>query len=201
MDIIEVKHRSDFRHIYFYYNKIWTRNLPFNSTFVSVLKERINKLGIIDSYMFCYPTKIIEVMDTEKFISKIPETTRKILLAGLLALERQLERQKELYGDIEDVFDARNEKKKYLIQINRDEIYKGFRLKMHRGLLFMPTGNKVYNGDFSFRSDILDELLAHYSTFPMLIKGDFSEFDALFVEVPKDYLVRPKKKAKNKRRL
>lgn len=192
---------EEFNNIHNNLNHVWTKDLPFNTTYRSVLMERLHKLKILNKGDFCYPTRIIEVMGTKKFDDEIPEITKRILLAGLLALERQLERQKELYGDIENVFDAGNEKKKYLIQINRDEIYKGFRFKMHRGLLFIPTGNKVYNGDFSFRSDILDDLLAHYSTFPMLIQGDFSEFDALFVEVPKNYLVKPNKKAKIKRRL
>lgn len=181
-------------------NHVWTKDLPFNATYSSVLKESMHKLEILDKREFCYPTKIIEVMETKKFVEGIPETTRKILLAGLLALEGQLERQKKLYGDAEELFDVDADKKKRLIHINREEIYKGFRFKMYRGLLFMPTGNKFYNGDFSFRSDILEDLLAHYSTLPMLEKGDFSEFDLLFVEVPKDYLKRPKQTAKSKRR-
>ena len=52
---------------------------------------------------------------------------------------------------------------------------------MNEGLFFIITGNKKYNGDYSFKDELIDEILADYSTLPKLEAGDYSEFDRLFI--------------------
>lgn len=187
------REESFFHNIQKYTNVVWTRDLPFNITYRLVLTQMLERDRILNKNESCYPIKLAEVLNIEGIEKKIPETTRRILLAGLLAMEEQLAEQEELYGEFEEVFFEDQGKKKDLIHFNRENIYNGFRAKMNDGLFFILTGNKKYNGDYSFKDEFIEDLLANYSTLPMLEKQDYSEFNRLFIKVPIGYSVRHKK--------
>lgn len=182
MDIIML---DNFPNISSNLDKVSTRYLALENEYYKRLQSLFWEMGCPRDDFF-NPIFVWDVLSTDKAEKRLTEIEIKAISQSIMALEAQVGKQLELYGQVKNPIDYDFVDKSLIYRKKRDAIYKYLNSRMNESL-FIVSKNRKSDGTFTLLDLDMNIIVPRYTTLPNLANGYYYELDSLFVGIPDDF--------------